>query len=99
MEQRDFVDTYAPGNREIRNTHINIGTGEDISIAEAAELVRRTVGFGGRLVFDTARPDGTLLKLTDVGKLHALGWRHNVSLDEGIARIYEWYRAHVQARN
>ena len=91
MEERDFADTYAPGAKEIRNTHINIGTGEDISIAELAELVRTTVGFGGRLAFDTSKPDGTPRKLTDVSKLHGLGWRHRVELEEGVRRLYEWY--------
>jgi GDP-L-fucose synthase len=98
MEQRDFADMYTPGSQEIRNTHINIGTGEDVSIAELAELVRRIVGFGGRLVFDETKPDGSLRKLTDSGKLHALGWRHQVALEDGVARTYEWYRSHVQAR-
>ena len=98
MEQRDFADTYPPGSQEIRNTHINIGTGQDISIAELAELVRRIVGFGGRLVFDETKPDGTLRKLTDVAKLHALGWRHKVELEQGIATAYEWFKSHVQAR-
>lgn len=98
MEHRDFTDTYVPETREIRNTHINIGTGEDISIAELAELVRRVVGFGGRLVFDETKPDGTLRKLTDVNKLHALGWSHKIDLEEGISRAYEWYQSHVQAR-
>lgn len=98
MEKRDFTDTYAPDSREIRNTHVNIGTGEDISIAELAELVRRTVGFGGRLVFDETKPDGTLRKLTDVSKLHALGWRHKVNLEEGVAKAYAWFRSQVQAR-
>jgi len=98
MEQRDFSDTYPAGATEIRNTHINIGTGEDISIAELAELVRRTVGFGGRLVFDDSKPDGTLSKLTDVSKLHALGWRHTVTLEEGVARLYEWYLANDDSR-
>jgi GDP-L-fucose synthase len=91
MRERDFIDTYDSGRREIRNTHINIGTGEDIGIAELAELVRRTVGFGGRLDFDPGKPDGTLQKLTDPDKLHALGWRHKVELEEGIRRVYEWY--------
>jgi GDP-L-fucose synthase len=91
MQERDFTDTYLPGRREIRNTHINIGTGADVSIAELAELVRQTVGFGGRLEFDASKPDGTLRKLTDVSRLHALGWRHRVELAEGIRRAYEWY--------
>lgn len=98
MERRDFKDTCPPGAAEIRNTHINIGTGQDVSIAELAELVRRVVGFGGRLEFDPARPDGTLRKLTDVSKLHALGWRHTVTLEEGVKRLYEWYLASAGAR-
>ncbi len=98
MEHRDFKDTYPPGATEIRNSHINIGTGEDISIAELAELVRGTVGFGGKLVFDADRPDGTFRKLTDVSKLHALGWKHRVTLEEGIRRLYEWYLTNVEAR-
>jgi GDP-L-fucose synthase len=99
MQERDFTDTYAPGAREIRNTHINIGTGADVSIAELAELVRRTVGFGGRLEFDTGMPDGTMRKLTDVGKLRALGWRHRVELEEGVRRVYDWYRSRAQTRS
>ncbi len=98
MENRDFKDTYAPGTTEIRNSHINIGTGEDISIAELAELVRRIVGFGGKLVFDDSKPDGTLRKMTDVSKLHALGWKHQVTLEEGVRRIYGWYLENAEAR-
>jgi len=91
MENRNFKDTYDSGVKEIRNTHINIGTGEDISVAELAELVKKVVGFRGRLVFDSSKPDGTLLKLTDPSKLHALGWRHTVELEEGVSRLYDWY--------
>ena len=91
MENRDFTDTYPPGVTDIRNSHINIGTGEDISIADLAELVRRTVCFGGKLVFDDSKPDGTFRKLTDVSKLHALGWKHRVTLEDGVKRFYEWY--------
>lgn len=98
MEHRDFKDTYPAGTVEIRNTHINIGTGEDITVAELAELVRKTVGFEGGLVFDPTRPDGTMLKRTDVSKLHALGWRHRVTLEEGVRRLYDWYLAHGDAR-
>ncbi|MDD2539607.1 MAG: GDP-L-fucose synthase [Desulfuromonadaceae bacterium] len=98
MENRDFTDTYTPGATEIRNSHINIGTGEDISIAELAELVRSIVGFGGTLVFDDRKPDGTLKKLTDVSKLHALGWKHQVTLEDGVERIYGWYLENTEAR-
>jgi len=77
---------------EIRNTHINIGTGVDISIRDLAEMVKAIIGFQGTLHFNTDKPDGTMRKLTDVGKLHALGWHHRIDLEEGITMIYEWYR-------
>ena len=92
MENRDFKDTYSEGQKEIRNTHINIGTGEDISIAELAETIKNIIGFKGDLVYNTEKPDGTLRKLTDVSKLNALGWKHKMSLEDGIKNMYEWYR-------
>jgi len=76
---------------EIRNTHLNIGTGKDISIKELAFLVKDIVGFQGELTFNTEKPDGTMLKLTDPSKLHAFGWKHKVELEEGIRKVYEWY--------
>ena len=76
---------------QIRNTHINIGTGKDISIKDLAHLIKEIVGFKGDFYFNTEKPDGTMKKLTDVSKLHALGWKHRVELDEGIRRMYEWY--------
>ena len=91
MENRNFEDCYDPSSKEIRNTHINIGTGVDISIKELAEEIKTAVGFKGDLYFNTDKPDGTLKKLTDVSKLHGLGWRHTVELEDGIRRIYEWY--------
>lgn len=91
MENRDFSDTYIVGEKEIRNTHINIGTGKDVSIKELAETIQRTIGFKGNLVFNTDKPDGTMRKLTDVSKLNNLGWKHNVELEEGIATLYKWY--------
>jgi len=78
-------------NREIRNTHINIGTGKDISIEDLAYLIKDIVGFRGELYFNTSKPDGTMKKVTDVSKLHSLGWRHKVELDEGIKKLYDWY--------
>ena len=87
----DFKDTYAPGTKEIRNCHINIGTGKEISIRELAEKIRIEVGFKGDICWDASKPDGTLRKLTDVTKLHKLGWHHKVEIDEGIHRLYEWY--------
>ena len=87
----DFKDTYTPGSREIRNCHINVGTGKELSISEVAEKIMREIGFKGELCWDASKPDGTLRKLTDVSKLHALGWHHKIEIDEGIHRLYEWY--------
>ncbi|MEM9142088.1 MAG: GDP-L-fucose synthase [Bacteroidota bacterium] len=91
MENRDFSDCYDSKVKEIRNTHINIGTGTDISIADLARTIKRIIGLKGELYFNTEKPDGTLKKLTDSSKLHSLGWHHQVGLEEGIERIYEWY--------
>ena len=71
--------------------HVNIGTGEEVSIRELAETVKEVVGFNGELVFNTDMPDGTPRKLTTVDKLHGLGWKHKVSLNEGIRLAYEWF--------
>ena len=90
MENTDFTDVTS-SNAEIRNTHINIGTGEDISIKELAETIQKIVGFTGELTFNTSKPDGTLRKLTNVSKLHNLGWKHKVQLEEGIEKLYAWY--------
>jgi GDP-L-fucose synthase len=70
---------------------VNIGTGEDLSIQELAELVQRIVGYTGTIVWDTSKPDGTPRKLLDVSKLHTLGWHHTISLDEGIRSTYAWF--------
>lgn len=80
---------------QVRNTHINIGYGSDISIHELAESIREIVGFEGRLVFDTTKPDGTPRKLMDSSKINALGWKPSVSLEEGIKRVYKHYQAQV----
>ncbi|ESU23925.1 GDP-L-fucose synthase [Flavobacterium saliperosum S13] len=90
MENRDFSDCIT-SQEEIRNTHINIGTGSDISIADLTQLIKATVGFKGDFVFNSAKPDGTLRKLTDVSKLNALGWKHKVAIEEGVKNIYDWY--------
>ena len=91
MENRDFQDTYDADQKEIRNTHINIGTGVDISIKELAETIKNIVGYKGELYFNETKPDGTMVKLTDPTKLYELGWKHRVELEEGIERVYEWY--------
>ena len=91
MEHVDFNDTYKQGDKDIRNCHINIGTGKEISIRELAELIVSTVGYQGQLTFDSTKPDGTMRKLTDPSKLHALGWHHKVEIEEGVQRMYNWY--------
>jgi GDP-L-fucose synthase len=78
-------------NIPITNTHINIGTGIDISIKELAELIKNIIGFRGEFYFNTSKPDGTMIKRTNPSKLHSLGWEHKVELEEGIKRIYKWY--------
>lgn len=88
----DFIDTYEPEQKEIRNCHINVGTGKEVTIREAAEKIIKEIGFKGELRWDSSKPDGTPRKLTDVTKLHNLGWHHKVEIDEGIHRLYEWYK-------
>jgi len=90
MENCNFSDV-SKDLKEIRNTHINIGTGEDIAIKDLAALIKKIVGYNGTLFFNTDKPDGTLRKLTDVSKLHALGWQHKIGLPEGINQLYQWY--------
>lgn len=90
MEHIDFPDVRPEGN-EVRNTHINIGTGKELSIKEVATLILEKIGFEGELAFDASKPDGTLRKLTDVSKLHALGWHHKIEIAEGVELLYNWY--------
>jgi GDP-L-fucose synthase len=91
MENIDFKDTIQKNSNEIRNTHINIGTGQEISIRDLAFLIRGKVKFGGELIFNTSKPDGTMRKLTDPSKLHALGWHHQIEIDNGVEKMYNWY--------
>lgn len=91
LENINFKDTYKENDKEIRNTHINIGTGIDISIRELAFLVKKIVDYKGELYFNTNKPDGTMLKLTDVSILHSLGWKHKIELEKGIKMLYRWY--------
>lgn len=98
MEHADFKEIYAEGIDGVRNGHINIGTGEEISIAGVAELIRQAAGFHGSLCFDASKPDGTMRKLTDVSKLHALGWHHRIGIAEGVQRMIEWYVSGIEVR-
>ncbi len=105
MQNIDFVDiaevdSNAQGGdknsqsaqKEVRNTHINVGFGSDISIADLARLIQKIVGFEGALVFDTSKPDGTFAKLMDSSKLNQLGWNPSISIEEGIKAVYKHYK-------
>ena len=81
-----------PSLGEIRNCHINVGTGKELTIRELADLIVRVVGFDGEVVWDSSKPDGTPRKLIDVSKLHSLGWTHKVEIEEGVEKLYAWYR-------
>lgn len=80
-----------PSLGEIRNCHINVGTGKELTIKELSKLIVKTVGFEGEVVFDSAKPDGTPRKLIDVTKLHSLGWTHKVEIEEGVEKLFKWY--------
>ncbi len=99
MENRNFEDTFSKDDSEIRNTHINIGTGEDVSISELAMIIKSIIGFNVELVFNAEKPDGTLRKLTDVSKLNDLGWRHKMNLENGIKEMYDWYTKKQESTN
>ena len=85
-----------PSLGEIRNCHINVGTGKELTIAQLAQLVSQTIGFTGQIVWDKTKPNGTPRKLTDVSKIHRLGWHHQVEIEEGVQRLYQWYRSTVE---
>ncbi len=86
MNKVDAKDLY-----ENNLTHINIGTGEDLSIAELVEIIKKVVGYNGEIKYDTSKPDGTPRKLLDVTRLHNLGWKHKTELEEGIKKTYQWF--------
>lgn len=88
----DFRDTYAADDPEVRNCHINVGTGVEHTIGTVAEKIKSEIGFLGDIRWDSTKPDGTPRKLTDVSKLHRLGWHHKVDIDEGIHRLFAWYQ-------
>lgn len=91
MENRDFEHTFNKGSKEVRNTHINIGTGKDISIKELAELIKNKVGYTGDFFYNKSKPDGTMKKLVDVTKINSLGWKHKIDLDKGVEKMYSSY--------
>ncbi|RAZ37412.1 GDP-L-fucose synthase family protein [Campylobacter hyointestinalis] len=89
MQNVDFKDLATDKNPQ--NTHINIGSGVDYSIAEVAKIAKDIVGFKGELKFNSSRPDSTMDRLMDVSKIHSLGWKHKINLEEGIKMMYKWY--------
>ena len=93
IDVKDLINNEQPatGEKEKATHFLNIGIGADISIKELAFMIRKIIGYNGELCFDTSKPDGTMVKLTDPGKLRALGWRHKTELAEGIRRMYGWY--------
>jgi len=91
MENVDFENLKPTDSTEIRNTHINIGSGKEVTIRQLAELIQKVIGFGGELHFDTSKPDGTMRKLLDVSKLEKLGWKCKIQLEEGVRKVFEEY--------
>lgn len=81
-----------PALGEIRNCHINVGTGKELTIRELSELIVKTVGFNGEVLFDATKPDGTMRKLICVDKLHKLGWTHKVEIEDGVEKLFQWYK-------
>lgn len=88
---------YIPSLGEIRNCHINVGTGKELTIRELSELVVKAVGFEGEVAFDSSKPDGTMRKLIDVEKLHSLGWTHSVEIEQGVQKLFDWYKESLEA--
>lgn len=90
LEHINFADVRGTGD-EVRNCHINIGSGKEITIKQLAMLVQQAVDYRGEVQWDATKPDGTLRKLTDVSRLHDLGWRHRMEIEDGVPALYKWY--------
>ncbi|EAI3822445.1 GDP-L-fucose synthase [Campylobacter coli] len=99
MENIDFNELYDSECNEIRNTHINIGSGEDITIKDLVSLVNKIIGFKGNIFYNSAKPEGTFKKLGSCDKIHSLGWKHKIKLEDGIKIMYEWYLHQNNIRN
>lgn len=96
MNKVNFADV-SKGMKEIKNTHINIGTGSDVTIKELAEMIADIIGFNGQLVFDASKPDGTPRKLMSVDKINQLGWVHRIKLEDGLRKTINWYKEQLDA--
>jgi GDP-L-fucose synthase len=99
MENIDFESLEPSASKEIRNTHINIGSGKEITIKDLAELVKKITGFRGEIHFDASKPDGTMRKLLDVSKLQKLGWKSKIDLANGVKSVYDGYLNKVKSTN
>ncbi len=95
LEHVDFKDV-AGDKKEVINCHINVGTGKELTIRELSQLIVKTVDYKGEVYFDASKPDGTPRKLIDVSKLHSLGWHHQIEIEEGVERLYDWYMQSLQ---
>lgn len=95
MQQCDFSDLKPKDSNEIRNTHINIGTGKDLTIRELADLVKEIIGFNGLIEWDSSKPDGTFQKLLNVDKLYSLGWKEKIEMEDGIKTVFELYLQNI----
>lgn len=95
MQNIDFKNLHS-NQKEIQNTHLNIGPNENITIKELAMLIRNVVDFKGELVFNANLPNGAMNKLTDCSKIHSLGWKHKINLKEGIEMMYQWYKDSIR---
>ncbi|MBR1929423.1 MAG: GDP-L-fucose synthase [Paludibacteraceae bacterium] len=102
LEHVDFkdiigIDNYSNDNQanpklgDIRNCHINVGTGKELTIKQLSTLIVNTIGYKGEVVFDSSKPDGTMRKLVDVSKLHSLGWHHKIEIEQGVEKLFTWY--------
>ena len=91
LKNRDFSDLYGSDLDQIKNTHINIGTGKDISIKELSFLIKKQINYRGDFIFNKSKPDGTIRKLTDISKLNNLGWSYTIDIEEGVNKMYEMY--------
>ena len=94
MENVNARDLYEKGI-----SHINVGTGKDISINELAKLIADIIGFNGEIIHDKTKPDGTPRKLLDVSRINSLGWKYKTELKEGVEKTYYWFLKNLEARS
>lgn len=99
MQNINFNDLYNHQCSEIRDTHINIGSGKDIAIKDLVSLVNEIIGFTGNVFYNSAKPEGTFQKLGSCDKIHSLGWKHKIELKDGVKLMYEWYLKQENIRN